>query len=229
MSTSSAKKILIVTTNIDKVTKDIPTGVYMEEFAVPYLTFKEAGYSITVASPKGGVSTIDPSSILCENPTEWDASKEILDKTESLFEVDYQNYDAIFLPGGHGPMFDLAKDVHLGQILGYFYESNKLIGAICHGVAGFITAKKADGSPLIQNKILTCFTNQEERIAKMEDLMPFLLESKLQELGAEVVVGTPYEENVIIDKNIITGQNPKSAQGTADAIWKILEGMDLDK
>ncbi|GBF23230.1 glutamine amidotransferase class I [Candidatus Gastranaerophilus sp. (ex Termes propinquus)] len=215
-------KILIVTTNTNSIDQDNPTGVYFEEFARFYLTFKNAGYEITTASPKGGVSPIDPNSLLCENPTEWDESKYALDETVSLDDVNYKDFDAIVLPGGHGTMFDIANSEKLGEILQYFYENNKIIGAVCHGQAGFITAKKANGSPLVQGKRITSFSNEEEHISKTDEIMPFSLEDKLTELGAKMEFAKPYHEHVIEDGNIITGQNPKSTQTVADIIWKRL-------
>lgn len=217
-----AIKVLFVTTNIKNIDDNNETGVNMEEFAVPYLTFINAGYEVVAASPLGGVSPIDDNSISCSNPTEWDVSKKVLDNTEKLDDVDYKLFDVIFLPGGHGPMFDLAKCEKLGEILGYFYYNNKIIGAICHGPAGFITAKKADGTPLIEGKKLTAFSNKEEHILKTDEIMPFSLEDKLKELGAVFTAAAPFAENVIVDGNILTGQNPKSAQELADTIWKML-------
>lgn len=209
------KKILIVTTNADKINDEIPTGVYFEEFAVPFLTFQNAGYEITVASPKGGVSPIDPSSLYCESPTEWDSTKQLLDNTFKLDELDYKSFDAVFFPGGHGVMFDLFDNKRLAEILKYFNENKKIIAAVCHGAAALLNAKE-----IIQGKKITAFSNEEEHVTKLDEFMPFSLEEKLKEAGAELIFANPFRENVVQDGNIITGQNPKSSQLLADTIWK---------
>lgn len=215
-------KILIVTTNTNHMA-DEQTGVWMEEFAVPYFAFKEAGHQITVASPLGGVSPLAEESLLCENPTEWDASKPILDNTEKLDDIDYKEYDAIFLPGGHGPMFDLPDNKKLAEILNYFYENHKLITAICHGPAGFVNAKTDRNTPIVCSVQLTSFTNKEEKLAEKEKLVPFMLESKLRHLGAIFIEGEPWAENVVKDGKFITGQNPQSAKLFAETVLKALK------
>lgn len=218
----SKAKVLMVTTNVGNINTKIKTGLHMEEFAAPYMTFKNAGYEVVTASPLGGVSPIDENSLSCSSPNEWDVLKTILDDTVKLDDVDYKSFDAIFLPGGHGPMFDLAASKKLGEILEYFYENDKIIGAVCHGTVGLITARKTDGTPLVKDKKITGFSNKEEHIVKMDEVMPFSLEDKLKELGAIFVAAKPFAENVVVDGKIITGQNPKSAQELADVIWKLL-------
>ena len=207
------KKILIITTNYsgDENSEIKETGVYLEEFAVPYLVFKDTGYEITVASPKGGLSPVDEKSMSCSNPMEWDEGIKILRDTTRLSEIDYKNYDAIFLPGGHGPMFDLANDELLKEIIEYFYENNKIIAAICHGPAGLISAKDKHGESILKDQKVTCFTNKEEYITKMNEIVPFLLETKIRQLGARFEDADPWSEHVCVDKNIITGQNPQSS------------------
>lgn len=221
------KKILVVTTNasfLDDLNNNqkIQTGVWLEEFAVPFYAFKDAGFDITVASPSGGVSPIDENSLECKNPTEWDYTKEYLDSTKKLSDVDYKNFDAIFIPGGHGPMIDLANDELLGEIVSYFYNSHKIVSAVCHGPAGLLKARTETGEPIVKGMQLTSFTNEEEKIVKKDRLVPFLLESKLRHLGAIFNAAQPWEENVIVDENLITGQNPASAKKLAQAVIKKL-------
>lgn len=224
------KKILVVVTNasvMDDLNKT-PTGVWLEEFAVPFLEFKNASsdefkLSVTVASPKGGAAHVDEASLECKNPTEWDYTKKYLDNTAKLSDIDYENYDAIFIPGGHGPMFDLAKDEFLGEVVSYFYNTHKIIAAVCHGPAGLIKAKTKTGEPIVKGMQLTCFTNKEEKIVKKDTLMPFLLESKLRHLGAFFNEAYPWQENVIVDENLITGQNPASAKLLAQTVLKKLK------
>lgn len=207
------KNILIITTNYqgDNNTYIKETGVYLEEFAVPYLVFKSTGYDITVASPLGGLSPVDIKSMSCSNPIEWDPCIKILRDTVKLSDVNYKDYDVLFLPGGHGPMFDLANDLLLKEIVEYFYENNKLISAVCHGSAGFVLAKDKNGDSILKNKKVTSFTNKEEQIIKLTEDVPFLLETRLRELGAEFEDAKPWSEHVCVDGNIITGQNPQSA------------------
>ena len=226
------KKILIVTTNISQMQSQegdlnntIKTGVWLEEFAVPFYAFKEAGFDITVASPLGGVSPIDPDSLECKNPTEWDYTKKYLDNTEKLSNIDYKTFDAIFIPGGHGLMFDLACDMLLGEIVSYFYNNHKIVAAVCHGPAGLINAKTKTKEPIVKEMQITCFTNEEEKLVQKDMFMPFMLESKLRRLGAYFNEAAPWNENVIVDENLITGQNPESSKKLAQAVIKKLKNQ----
>ena len=142
------KKILIVVTNFSGNENIKETGVWLEEFAVPYLVFRDTGYEITVASPLGGLSPVDEGSMSCSNPEEWDECIKILRNTTRLTEINYRDYDGIFLPGGHGPMFDLANDLVLKEIVEHFYEKDKIVSAVCHGPAGLILAKDKNSSRL---------------------------------------------------------------------------------
>ena len=216
------KRILIVTTNASALDDFHKTGVWLEEFAVPFLAFKEAGFDVTVASPLGGESPVDEDSLECKNPTEWDYTIKELKNTAKLSEIDYKSFDAIFIPGGHGPMIDLAKDETLGSVVSYFYNEHKIVSAVCHGPAGLINAKTLTGEPVVKGMQLTCFTNKEEKIVQKDKLVPFMLESKLRQLGAIFNEAEPWEENVIVDKNLITGQNPASAKKLAQAVIKKL-------
>ncbi len=212
------KKILMVTTNSSQINDEIPTGVYFEEFAVPYLTFEATGYDITVASPKGGISPVDPESYSCSNPMEWDKTKKHLDDTKKLSDVNLDEFDVIFFPGGHGPMFDIAVDESVKNAVEFFYEKHKIIAAVCHGPAGLIQAKTPDGESILKNRVITSFTNKEEHIVKKDEFMPFSLQDRLEKLGAEFVEEKPWAEHVEVDKNIITGQNQNSALKIAEAV-----------
>ena len=216
-------KILFVTTNFSKINDDILTGVYLEEFAVPYLTFDATGYDITTASPKGGNSPIDEKSLSCSNPMEWDEAAKNLKDTKKLEDIDIKDFDVLFLPGGHGPMFDLAYDKILARTVQYFYENDKIISSLCHGVAGLISAKTSSGEPVVKGKTLTSFTDREEEIVKMTEFMPFLLEDKLIELGANYIAGKQWSEHVEIDGNLITGQNQNCALLVAEETIKLID------
>lgn len=219
------KKFLIVTTNFrGKEESGIKeTGVWLEEFAVPYLVFKASGFEPVTASPQGGVSPVDENSMSCSNPMEWDDCIKILRQTSKLADINYQEFDVLFLPGGHGPMFDLANNLLLKEIVEYFFENNKIISAVCHGPAGLILAQDKNGESILKGKRITSFTNQEEHIMKLDEEVPFLLESKLKELGAKFEQNSPWTEHVCVDGNIITGQNPQSSLLLAEKVLDVLE------
>lgn len=212
------KRILMVTTNTPKINDEIETGVYFEEFALPYLTFSATGYEITVASPKGGISPVDPDSYSCSNPMEWDSTKKYLDNTKQLSELNLDDYDVLFFPGGHGPMFDIAKDESVKLAVEHFYKKGKIVAAVCHGPAALVQAVTSDGEPVVKNRTVTSFTNKEEHIVKKDEFMPFSLQKKLEELGAIFVAEKPWSEHVEIDGNLITGQNQNSALKIAEAV-----------
>lgn len=212
------KSILIVVSDTDKLTDGSPTGVWFEEFAIPYNAFIDKGYEITVASPNGGKIPIDTDS-LNEN---FESAKNILDNVKRLAFVDYDRYSALILPGGHGPMFDLCSNELLGKIIINFNQKNKLIGAICHGPAGLLSAKDND-APFVKGRKLTCFTNEEEFYFQKENKIPYFLEDALKNNGANFVQGGISEVNVVTDKNLITAQNYCS---TSVFTQKIIEYLD---
>ncbi len=213
-------RILMVVTSHDHIVDSThPTGVWFEEFAIPYLAFHTQGALVTVASPRGGSVPIDPRS---ETNVVWDESLTAvslaLQNTLALEQVPAEGFDAIFLPGGHGTMFDLPGNIFLQKILADFASANKVIGAACHGPAGFVGVHLANGKPLVAGKIITAFTNEEERAAGLDALMPFLLETRLRELGGYVVVRPNWEDHVECDGKLITGQNPQSSRSVAQAV-----------
>lgn len=212
------KKILMVVSQTEELKESHPIGVWFEEFAVPYLAFSDKGYEVTVASPKGGSAPIDPASLY----NKWEGAKEALGDTEELDTIDFTKYDALILPGGHGPLFDLYKNETLGIIINDFSERNKLIAAICHGPAGLLSAKK-DGIPFVNGRKLTCFTNEEEIYSQKESLIPFFLEDALKDAGAYFVQGGINEVNVVKDNNLITAQNYCSTEAFTKEIIKYLE------
>lgn len=216
------KKILFVTTNFSYINDDIQTGVWLEECAVPYLIFEATGYDITIASPKGGESPVDINSLSCSNPIEWDEVHKMLRNTSKLDEINYKEYDALFIPGGHGPMFDLSKDEKLKEIIEYMYNNDKIISAVCHGIAGLLLAKDSCGNSILKDKFITAFTNKEEQIVKMREFMPFSLEDRIKELGANFTSDKPWSEHVEISCNIVTGQNQNSSRLTAEGIISLL-------
>lgn len=221
-----SKNILIVVSNVSELAANHPTGIWLEEFAVPYLGFKKADYDVTVASPEGGLAPIDEASIAENTPEEWKELKEILENTKKLDEVDYENFAVIFIPGGHGPLIDLANNNKLAEIVNHFYINNKIISAICHGIAGLLGAKKTNGDAFVKGKKLTALTNEEEKLSKKHDIVPFLLEDRLKELGANFETANPWTSHVIIDDNLITGQNPQSSELLTESILITLEELE---
>lgn len=214
-------KILIVTTSHDRFGEDgsHPTGVWLEEFALPYMEFLNNGVDMTIASPKGGAMPIDPRSLPTpEQEQAWKSAIAAAQQTVKLSEVRSTDFDAIFLPGGHGPMFDLPDNPELQNLLREFYEAGKIISAVCHGPAGLVGATLADGTPLVQGKILTAYTYSEEVAAKLDKDVPFILEHRLRELGAEFIAHPNKTDHVERDGQLITGQNPNSSASIARTV-----------
>ncbi|KZZ92910.1 ThiJ/PfpI family protein [Moelleriella libera RCEF 2490] len=222
-----AKKVLVVLTSADKIVKlDKPTGWYLPEFAHPYDVLAPKA-EIVVASPKGGVAPLDPTSVemfksdessvnfLKNNKHVWENTKPLKD-----FVGRSSEFDAIFYPGGHGPMFDLVTDPDSIKLVEEFYSAGKPVAAVCHGPIVFRDAK-INGQPLLRGKKVTGFTNVEEDQVKLSDAMPFLLEDELKRVGAHFEAAEePWGEKIVVDGLIISGQNPASAKGVGEAIVK---------
>ncbi len=212
--------ILIVLTNTAQFDSAHATGVWLEEFAAPHQIFMDAGAEITVASPLGGVVPIDPRSWNEESEKMFGKEAELLKDTKPLADVDVSQYDALFFPGGHGTMFDLpGNELVQSAILG-MYEEGKVIAAVCHGPAAFADLTFSDGTPFLKDKKIACFTDDEERAVQLDGLMPFMLESKLSEQGATVETAENFQSKVVVDGQLVTGQNPASSVGVAEAVLK---------
>jgi len=219
------KSILIVVTSYERIDAEHPTGLWFEEFAVPYECFAEAGYVVTVASIKGGKVPIDPRS-LPENQEAMAVKGPLaaLQHTQRLLEMDVSEYDAVFFPGGHGTMFDFPHSHEVTELASHYLQQGKVVAAVCHGPAALTHAKYPDGSAVVKGRKLTAFSNEEERAVQLDALMPFLLEDKLRALGAEVQVAPNWQSHVVVDVNLITGQNPQSSLKTAEALIQALSG-----
>ncbi len=206
------------------------TGLWLGEFTEPYYEFIDAGYQITLATPLGGRPPVDPMSELTENVTgsnrrfqEDVIAKTAFERTNVLKTIDAADYDAVFYPGGHGPLWDLASDEKSGQLILDFYNSGKPVAAVCHGPAALIKAEELQPG-FIKGKRVSVFTNTEEMMVRRKDNVPYLLETKMRELGAEIHVAlVPFMSHVEKDGLLITGQNPLSAGPTAKALIKFLE------
>ena len=224
------KKILMVVTSNDKlVNTDSTTGLWLGEFTDPYYKFLDEGVEITIASPKGGTPPIDPRSKLTENITasnrrfeKDDKAKRDLDFTKKISEVSAQDFDAVFFPGGHGPMLDLAEDEATANLVVDFHQQQKPIGAICHGPAALLKAVIKEPS-ILKDREVTAFTNAEEKLVGLRDHIPFSLEDRLKDLGGKFDAATvPFTSKVKVSGNLVTGQNPASAGKAAKELIALL-------
>ncbi|MDF2683713.1 MAG: glutamine amidotransferase [Brevibacillus sp.] len=213
-----SKKILMVVTNHSHIQEEKQTGIWLSEFAEAYLGFTAEGYEVTVASPLGGKGPIDPGSVDENTPQEIRNAAPLLENTVQLEEVSPVDFDAIFLPGGHGTMFDLPDHPKLQELLRDFYETGKIVAAVCHGPAGLVGATLSNGQPLVAGKRVNAFTDREEADTGLSSYLPFLLESKIRDLGAIFVAGPNWSTHYEMDGNLITGQNPQSTLAVTKAV-----------
>ena len=219
-------KILMVLTSHDQLgNTGKKTGFWLEEFAAPYFAFKDAGAQLTLASPKGGQPPLDPKSDEPDAQTEAterfrkdSAAQSALASTEVLSSVNAGDYDAVFYPGGHGPLWDLAEDKHSIALIEAFYNAGKPVAAVCHAPGVFRHAKTADGQPLVKGKKVTGFTNSEEDAVQLTDIVPFLVEDELKAKGGIFSKGPDWASYVLTDGLLLTGQNPASSQAAAEAL-----------
>ncbi|MFB5662394.1 type 1 glutamine amidotransferase domain-containing protein [Alteribacillus sp. HJP-4] len=216
-------RILFVVTNTDRLLNGEKTGIWLSEFAEPYDAFTATGHEVMLVSPKGGRAPFDPKSLDGFTRTQLDRYSEIAKNTRQLKDIDTIGYDGLFLCGGHGTMFDLPDSHELQEIITHFADENKTIGAICHGAAGFVNVKLANGKFLLDGRRLTSFTDNEEKEMQADEKLPFLLETKLRNQGATFVAAPNFMENVEIDKNLITAQNPQSGERIAKEFLELLE------
>lgn len=206
------------------------TGLWLEEFTTPYYEFQDAGYEIDIASIQGGVPPIDPRSLGEEKKTqsvvrfESDPSlKNSFNNSIAIKNVDIAKYDAVFLPGGHGTMWDLPNNKELSEAISKIYQSGRVVAAVCHGPAGLVGPIDVNGDPIIKGKKVIGFTNTEEAAVELTEAVPFLLETKLLQLGADYQKGPDFEPFALSDGNLVTGQNPASSKKVAELVIKILE------
>tara|TARA_R110002167_G_scaffold160614_1_gene356675 strand:+ start:10173 stop:10889 length:717 start_codon:yes stop_codon:yes gene_type:complete len=230
---ADSKRILIIaTSHADLGETGKKTGFHYEELATPYFAFTDAGYRVDFASPEGGMIPYDPNSYAeteADRPASVNrfvADMDALTKvqvTKRIEHVNAEDYEAIYLPGGHGTMWDLPENERLGQLIVDAMERDIPVAAVCHGPAGLIAAIYADGTPVVKGRKVNSFTDAEEHAVELETVVPFLLEAKLRELGAEFEGGENFTPKVVVDGNLITGQNPMSAAPLADAVLTAIE------
>ncbi|WP_337874783.1 type 1 glutamine amidotransferase domain-containing protein [Exiguobacterium sp.] len=218
-----SKHVLMVVTNAKEMKDGHTTGLWLSEFGEAYVEFKQQGYDITVASPNGGQSPIDARSLEGEVPADIQATAPLLEDTIDLKTItNFNQFDAIFMPGGHGTMFDLPQSEALNVAIRSLFEAGKTVAAVCHGPAGLVGATLSDGTPLVNGKTIATFTDEEERATGLDIYMPFMLETRLRELGANIVLADNFTENVQVDGNLVTGQNPQSTVAVAKAVINTL-------
>jgi putative intracellular protease/amidase len=227
---SSLPRVLIVTTShaVFGATGN-PTGLWLEELAGPYYVFVDAGCPVSLASIRGGLPPIDPLSRMEQWQTaatrrfEQDpAAKSALASSLPIDRVHPGDYDLLYLPGGFGTMWDFPTTPALTEVVGAFIRSGKIVATVCHAAAALVPLRAADGQPFVRGRALTSFTDAEEREVGAHETVPFLLESRLRELGARFEGGANWSTTVRTDCRLVTGQNPASAAATAGAaldVW----------
>ena len=223
-------KIVMVLTSYDKLgDTGKKTGLWLEEFAAPYYLFKDVGAEITLASPKGGQPPLDPKS---DDPASQTSAiqrfkndkeaQQALANTVKLSHIKAEDYDAVFYPGGHGPLWDLSEDRDSIALIEVLYAAGKPVAAVCHGPAVFRHTKMPDGLPLVQGKSVTGFANTEEAAIGLTGIVPFLVEDLLKNNGGNYSKAEDWQSYVVTDGNLITGQNPASSEAAARALLEKL-------
>ncbi|MGY0498230.1 type 1 glutamine amidotransferase domain-containing protein [Nocardia sp. FBN12] len=233
----ATNKILIIVTNADQFEKvGFRTGLWLSELTHFWDVAEEAGYLLDIASPSGGKVPLDPESLLFTELGDAVGLKgkvakryedrdfmNLLDTTRNVSDVDSASYDAIYLTGGHGVMFDFTDCPALADLIARFYESGKVVSAVCHGPSGLLDVRLPSGELLVKGKALTGFSWPEEKVAKRDQAVPFDLEEELKKRDAAYSKGlVPFRPHLVEDGNLITGQNPKSAKVVAEAVVKKL-------
>lgn len=221
------KVLIVLTSNEQLGSTGEKTGFWLEEFAAPYYVFNDSGAQVTLASPKGGQPPVDAKSEASDFQTAATrrfnadpAAKAALAGTVRLSSVRASDYDLVFYPGGHGPVWDLAEDKSSIALIESMSAANKPVGAVCHGVA-VLRHPKLDGKPLVQGRRVAGFSNTEEEAVGMTDKVPYLIEDVLKDAGARYVRGDDWAAFVAVDGNLVTGQNPASSSGVAKELLRL--------
>ena len=218
------KRILMIVTSHAHIDNDHQTGIWFEEFAVPYHKFLQQGYDVTVVSPAGGDTPLDANSMQGYEATpENEAAKKAL-KALPILDDRYQatDFDALFFPVVHGTMFDLPDNPHVQRLIRDIDQAGKPLAAVCHGPACMVKVV-ADNVSIFKGRRVTAFTDSEERAVQLDKLMPFMLETRLRELGVEFVPAADWADHTVVDGNLVTGQNPQSSGSAADAVITLLQ------
>lgn len=227
------KKILFIITSHEKLgNSGEKTGFHFGEVALAYKAFYDADYDIDFASPKGGKTYHYGADMNNEKEVWFMQNMEATDKlfnAQKLSEIIPKKYEAVYFAGGHGVMWDLSKDSTSEMITRTIYENNGLVGAVCHGPAALTNVKLSNGSFLVQGKVLTSFTNKEEKDIKLDKVVPFLLQDELQKRGGIFKPLTNWQSNVQTDERLVTGQNPASTEKLAEEMIRLLANKSSGK
>lgn len=223
-------KILIVLTSHAQIGETgRSTGVWIEELTTPYYAFIDAGAEVDLASTAGGEVPVDPGSMAeADRPksvVRFIADAPAVEKLKHSLKVDdlsAEPYDAIFLPGGHGTMWDLPASTALADLLSTAFAAGKVVSAVCHGPAGLVNVKDTEGKPLVAGRKVSAFTNSEEEAAGLTHAVPFLLETRIRELGALYERGPDFQPHAVRDGNLVTGQNPSSSTRVAELVLEAI-------
>lgn len=224
------KNILFVLTSHNELgNTGEKTGFWIEEFAAPYYFLTDKGHNVILASPKGGQPPIDPKSATEDAQTpateRFNKDKETqekLSKTEILSTISHNDYDAVFYPGGHGPLWNLAEDDKSIALIENFYANNKPVATVCHAPGVLKNVKDSSGNFLVKNKKVTGFTNTEEEAVELTDVVPFLVEDMLKKNGGIYSKGDDWAAYAVSDGHLITGQNPASSELVAEKLVAML-------
>lgn len=224
---SKGRILFVLTSNADLGNTGKKTGYFLSEVTHPLEVLTDAGYTIDFVSPQGGPAPMDPGSRDMDDPAnqkflgseKWQRA---IDNTRQPEDVNPEDYDAIFYAGGHGTMWDLPDSQALADLTAKIYENDGIVGAVCHGPAGLVNVKLSNGDYLVKDKKVASFTDDEERGVKLDEVVPFLLESKLKERGAKHGKADPFQSHVEVDGRLVTGQNPQSAKAVGEAIRDVL-------
>lgn len=225
-------KVLMVLTSHDQLgNTGQKTGFWLEEFAAPYFVFKDAGADIVLASPAGGQPPLDPKSDLPEFQTEYthrfkkdEKAQQALAHTVPLASVDEADFDTVFYPGGHGPLWDLAESQTSIQLIEAFDRAGKPFGLVCHAPGALRNVKAANGEPIVKGRRVTGFTNGEEEAVQLTNVVPFLIEDEFKAQGAIYEKGPDWAPYLVVDGHMVTGQNPASSEAVAKELLSQLNG-----
>jgi len=218
--------LMVLTSHAELGSSGKKTGFWLEELAAPYAEFKKAGARVDIASPKGGRPPVDPGSE--KDPSEavraFLADLEAMRKLDDTLRLDAvkDRYDAVFLVGGHGTMWDIATDAHLAKLLAETFDDGRVVAAVCHGPAGLTHVRLKNGEPLVKGRRVAGFSDEEEGAMKLTEVVPFLLETRLRELGGRYERGPIWKSFAVRDGRLVTGQNPASS---ADVARQTLEAI----
>lgn len=224
-------RILMIATSADRMIPGTePTGVWLEELTTPYYAFRDAGADVTLASIKGGAIPVDERSVNADGENDASVERYLKDETlknevattPAFGSIDADAFDAVFLPGGHGTMFDYPGSEELARLVERFDREGRIVAAVCHGPAGLVSARKPDGTPFVEGRRVAAFTDSEERAVGLDQAVPFLLETRMKDLGAIHEAGPDFQPFALRDGNLVTGQNPASATRTAELVLEAL-------